>query len=101
MLDTRCDGHGNCIPNPIDLGTDRDQNFLILYGVGIRRGGQIAKVRIGTQDLTPLYAGPQVQYGGVDQVNVALPASLRGAGDVTITIVIGDQVSNTVVINFK
>jgi uncharacterized protein (TIGR03437 family) len=98
---TRCDGSGKCIPNPIDLGTDRDQNFLILYGVGIRRGGQIAKVRIGAQDLTPLYAGPQVQYGGVDQVNVALPASLRGAGDVTIMIVIGDQLSNTVVINFK
>jgi len=48
-----------------------------------------------------LYAGPQVQYGGVDQVNVALPGSLRGAGDVTITIIIGDQVSNTVVVNFK
>jgi uncharacterized protein (TIGR03437 family) len=98
---TRCDGSGKCVPNPIDLGTDRDQNFLILYGVGIRRGAQLAKVRIGAQDLTPLYAGPQVQYGGVDQVNVALPASLRGAGDVTITIIIGDQVSNTVVINFK
>jgi len=98
---TRCDGRGNCTPNPIDLGTDRDQNFLILYGVGIRRGAQTAKVRLGSQDLTPLYAGPQIQYGGVDQVNVALPASLRGAGDVTITIVIGDQVSNTVVANFK
>ncbi|HEY6393173.1 MAG TPA: hypothetical protein VIX89_17970, partial [Bryobacteraceae bacterium] len=97
---TRCDNSG-CIPNPIDLGTDGDQNFLILYGVGIRRGGQIARVRIAGQDLTPLYAGPQVQYGGVDQVNVALPASLRGAGDVTITIVIGDQVSNTVVVHFK
>jgi len=98
---TRCDGSGKCIPNPIDLGTDRDQNFLILYGVGIRRGAQTAKVRIGALDLTPLYAGPQVQYGGVDQVNVALPGSLRGAGDVTITIIIGDQVSNTVVVNFK
>jgi uncharacterized protein (TIGR03437 family) len=98
---TRCDGHGNCIPNPIDLGTDGDQNFLMLYGVGIRRGSQITKVRIGAQDFTPLYAGPQAQLGGVDQVNVALPASLRGAGNVTITIAIGDQVSNTVVVNFK
>jgi uncharacterized protein (TIGR03437 family) len=97
----RCDGHGNCIPNAIDLGTDGDQNFLELYGVGIRRGAQITKVRIGAQDLTPLYAGPQSQLGGVDQVNVALPASLRGAGDVNITILIGDQVSNTVVVNFK
>ncbi len=98
---TRCDGHGNCTPNPINLGTDGDQNFLILYGVGIRRGGQIAKVRIAGQDMTPLYAGPQVQYGGVDQVNVALPSSLRGAGDVTIMIVIGDQVSNSVVVHFQ
>jgi uncharacterized protein (TIGR03437 family) len=98
---TRCDGHGNCIPNPINLGTDGDQNFLILYGVGIRRGGQIAKVRIAGQNMTPLYAGPQVQYGGVDQVNVALPASLRGSGDVTILIVIGDQISNSVVVHFQ
>jgi len=98
---TRCDNGGNCIPNPIDLGTDGDQNFLMLYGVGIRRGAQITKVRIGVQDLTASYAGPQAQLGGVDQVNVALPASLRGAGDVTIMIVIGDQASNTVVIHFK
>jgi len=97
----RCDGHGNCTPNPINLGTDRDQNTLILYGVGIRRGGQTAKVRIAGQDLTPAYAGPQPQYGGVDQVNVALPASLRGAGNVTVTIVIGDVVSNSVVVNFQ
>jgi uncharacterized protein (TIGR03437 family) len=96
-----CDGHGNCTPFPINLGTDRDQNFLILFGVGIRRGGQIAKVRIAGQDLTPTYAGPQPQYGGVDQVNLALPASLRGAGDVTIMMVIGDQVSNSVVVHFQ
>ncbi len=58
-------------------------------------------MRIAGQDMTPSYAGPQVQYGGVDQVNVALPSSLRGAGDVTIMIVIGDQVSNSVVIHFQ
>src|SRR5260221_12506035 len=51
---TRCDGHGNCTPNPINLGTDGDQNFLILYGVGIRGGGQIAKMRIAGQAMTTL-----------------------------------------------
>ena len=96
-----CDGHGNCTPFPINLGTDRDQNTLILYGTGIRRGGQTAKVRIAGQDLTPAYAGLQPQYPGVDQVNVALPGSLRGAGDVTIMVVIGDQVSNSVVVHFQ
>jgi uncharacterized protein (TIGR03437 family) len=96
-----CDGHGTCTPFPINLGTDRDQNTLILYGTGIRRGGQAVKVRIAGQDLTPAYAGAQPQYPGVDQVNVPLPSSLRGAGDVTILIVIGDQLSNSVVVHFQ
>jgi uncharacterized protein (TIGR03437 family) len=96
-----CDGHGNCTPLPINLGTDADQNTLILFGVGIRGGGPAVKVRIASQDLTPTYAGPQPQYGGVDQVNVPLPGSLRGTGDVPVMMVIGDQVSNTVVVHFQ
>ncbi len=97
----RCDGHGNCTPNPINLGTDQDQNTLILYGVGIRGGGQTAKVRIAGQDLTPAYAGPQIQYGGVDQVNVTLPTTHSVYISVNDIKLIKKQVSNTVVVHFQ
>ena len=97
----RCDSNGNCTTTSLNLGSDGDQAVLILFGTGIRRGSQTAKVRINGQDLTPSYAAAQPQYGGVDQVNVTLPVSLRGAGDVTVQIVIGDQLSNVVMLHFQ
>ncbi|HYL76525.1 MAG TPA: Ig-like domain repeat protein [Bryobacteraceae bacterium] len=97
----RCDGHGNCTTVPIDLGSDGDVAVMSLFGTGIRRGGASAHVLIGTQVLTPTYAGPQPQYGGVDQVNVTLPAVLRGAGEVAVVVTIADQVSNTVTVRFQ
>lgn len=97
----RCDGHGTCTTMPIDLGSDGDVAVMSLFGTGIRRGGGSAHVLVGTQILTPTYAGPQPQYGGVDQVNVTLPAVLRGAGEVAVVVTIGDQVSNTVTVRFQ
>ena len=97
----RCDGHGNCTTVPIDLGSDGDVAVMSLFGTGIRRGGASARVLVGTQVLTPAYAGPQPQYGGVDQVNVTLPAALRGAGEVAVVVTIADQVSNTVTVRFQ
>jgi uncharacterized protein (TIGR03437 family) len=97
----RCDGHGTCSTNPIDMGSDGDVAVLELYATGLRRAAPAVLVRVAGQDLTPLYAGPQPQYGGVDQVNVILPASLRGAGEVNVTIVIGAQLSNTVTIRLQ
>jgi uncharacterized protein (TIGR03437 family) len=97
----RCDGHGTCSTNPIDMGSDGDLAVLELYATGLRRASPAVLVRVAGQDLTPLYAGPQPQYGGVDQVNVILPPSLRGAGEVSVTIVIGAQLSNTVTIRLQ
>jgi uncharacterized protein (TIGR03437 family) len=97
----RCDGHGSCSTNPIDMGGDGDVAVLELYATGLRRAAPAVLVRVAGQDLTPLYAGPQPQYGGVDQVNVILPPSLRGAGEVTVSIVIGSQLSNTVTIRLQ
>jgi len=37
----------------------------------------------------------------VDQVNVTLPAALRGAGEVAVVVSICDQVSNTVTVRFQ
>jgi uncharacterized protein (TIGR03437 family) len=47
------------------------------------------------------YAGPQTQYPGLDQVDVLLPASLKGAGKVNTAITVGGQRSNIVTLAFQ
>jgi uncharacterized protein (TIGR03437 family) len=90
-----------CVAVPIDLGLDGDQVILTLFGTGIRHVvtpffQASATVRIAGQDLTPSYAGAQPQFPGLDQVNVTLPASLRGIGNTSVSIVIAGQSSNAV-----
>jgi len=96
----QCDGTGKCTTLPMSLGSGGDVPVLVLFGTGIRRCGAAARVMVGSQTLTPSYAGPQPQYGGVDQVNVTLPAALRGAGEVPVVVTIGNSVSNTVTVRF-
>jgi uncharacterized protein (TIGR03437 family) len=91
-----------CVAVPIDLGSNGDQAFLILFGTGIRHADAATlKVRIAEQDLTPSYAGAQPTFPGLDQVNVQLPSSLSGAGDTTVSIVTPAQPSNAVKVSFK
>jgi uncharacterized protein (TIGR03437 family) len=93
---------GKCVTVPIDLGSNGDQVFLTLFGTGIRHADTATlKVRIAEQDLTPSYAGAQPTFPGLDQVNVQLPSSLRGAGDATVSLVTPAQSSNAVKVSFK
>ena len=47
------------------------------------------------------FAGLQTTYPGLDQVNVALPLSLRGAGESNVVLTVDGQVSNTVTIRVQ
>ena len=38
---------------------------------------------MGGQTVPVLYAGPQLQIAGLDQINLSIPFSLAGSGDVT------------------
>ena len=40
-------------------------------------------------------------YPGLDQINAALPAGLKGAGVVNLSVTVDGFVSNTVTLNFK
>jgi uncharacterized protein (TIGR03437 family) len=82
---------------PIVFGPDR--LFLALYGTGVR--GANASVNIAGVDLPVQYAGPQSQYPGLDQVNVELPPSLAGAGQVNVTVTIDGVAANAVAIVFQ
>jgi uncharacterized protein (TIGR03437 family) len=72
--------------------------YLSLYGTGLRGTGGRPEVTvtIGGVQAQVLFAGPQPQYIGLDQVNVIVPAALRGRGLVDIAVTIGTNSSNTV-----
>lgn len=84
---------------PVEFGAASDRLFLLLYGTGIREKPSVA--RIGQTAMPVLYAGPQGQYPGLDQVNVEVSRSLAGAGQVDITLESGGSVANTVQIVFR
>lgn len=88
---------------PIDLRRLDEKVYLVLFGTGIRERSELSRVRVSIAgiSLPVLYAGPQPQYAGVDQVNLLLPRSLAGRGEVDLEIVVDDRRSNTVRIDLR
>lgn len=95
----RCSGPLLCIAERIEVSDDRPV-YLSLYGTGIR-GGRAVRAVIEGIDLPVAYAGPQGQFAGLDQVNVRLPASLRGKGDVDLMLTVEGAAANTVRIGIR
>jgi uncharacterized protein (TIGR03437 family) len=83
-------------PVAMDLGTPSDQLILMLYGTGIRNYQTLPQVTIGGTPATVLGAAAQSQYAGLDQVNVLVPNSLKGAGDVDLLLKVDGNAANTV-----
>ena len=87
---------------PINLGASTDTTYLILYGTGMRNASlSQVTVSIGGLTLAPAYAGAQPDFAGLDQVNLEMPSSLAGAGDVAITLTAAGIGSNTVNITIQ
>jgi uncharacterized protein (TIGR03437 family) len=90
----------SCLVSPLSLGQATDTLYVALYGTGIR-GAKSVQCFVGGQSVTPLYAGPVASYAGLDQVNIAIPRSLAGTGDVRVYLVADGVSSNVVVLNIK
>ncbi|HKA00735.1 MAG TPA: Ig-like domain repeat protein [Candidatus Solibacter sp.] len=88
------------VENPLDLSAATEQVYLILYGTGIRHNaGLSGVVATGNGKTMPVrFAGAQSSFPGLDQVNIAIPASFAGAGVVTIGLTVDGRQSNTVTI---
>ncbi|MFN7929481.1 MAG: SBBP repeat-containing protein [Blastocatellia bacterium] len=88
---------------PIDLGPVSEQVFIELYGSGFRNRSELGEVqaRIGGVPVEVLYAGAQGAFIGLDQVNLRLPRSLAGRGEVAIELTIRGTPTNPVKINIK
>ena len=87
---------GSFSATPINIGSATDNVYLTFYGTGVQAAG-LANIAVTVNGVnTPvLYAGISV-YPGVDQVNVQLPASLAGAGTVTLQLTAAGIAANTV-----
>jgi uncharacterized protein (TIGR03437 family) len=88
---------------PIDLGPASDLVYLILYGTGVRfrSGLQGVTVRLGNADGNVLYAGGQTGFAGLDQLNVGIPRSLIGSGEIPVVLTVDGKTANTLRINIK
>jgi uncharacterized protein (TIGR03437 family) len=88
---------------PIDLGPTTDQVFLVLYGTGIRQRSNLNAVTcaIGGEVVTAQFAGPQGGLVGLDQVNVPLPRSLAGRGEVEVQLTVDGKTANTLKVHVR
>jgi len=87
---------------PIDLGQQDDRVFLVLFGSGVRgRSGAAVTVRIGGETIEAAFAGAQTEFVGVDQINVLVPRSLAGRGEVDVVVTVDGQASNRVTAAFQ
>jgi uncharacterized protein (TIGR03437 family) len=84
------------VPAPIDLGAPADTVYLLLYGTGIRHRATMPSCTIGGKTVAVVFAGAQNTFPGLDQVNILLPASLRGAGVVNVLLTVDGTSANTV-----
>src|SRR5215471_2256852 len=82
----QCSG-ATCKAVPISLQSG--DVIVSFYGTGIRNG-QLANIKcsIGGQDAAVLFAGAQPDPPGLDQINVKIPASLQGRGEVNVVFTI-------------
>jgi uncharacterized protein (TIGR03437 family) len=95
-------GAGGCVAVPIDLGIDTPV-FLSLFGTGIRNRSSLSNVTVTINgvNVPVLYAGPQPEFAGLDQVNVALTLYLRGSGETNVVLVVDGQTANSVTVNVR
>ena len=91
-----------CVSTPIQLSANTTV-YLVLYGTGIRNRSSLANVtaNISGMNVPVLYAGSQSSFAGLDQVNLALPLSLSGSGEVNIVLSVDGQTANVVTINIQ
>ncbi len=89
-----------CSATPIDVTANTV--YLSLYGTGIRGAANgTVEVLLNGIPATVLYAGAQGTDPGLDQINIALPASLAGTGEVEIQVATAAVTSNVVTIDVQ
>jgi len=88
---------------PVDLGPDTDQVFLVLYGTGIKFRSALSAVSATLGGVTSevLFADAAPGFVGLDQVNVRLPRSLAGRGEVDVVLSVDGKAANPVRVSIR
>jgi len=87
---------------PISMGSATDQVYLSLFATGLEGADpSTVKVTVNGVNAPVTYAGPQGAYPGVDQVNILLPSSLAGKGNVNIQLTAGGVAANPVQVTIQ
>lgn len=84
---------------PCDVGTETRANYLIIFGTGWRLESATTTVTIGGETITPVFAGAQPNFAGLDQINLTLTQTLKGKGLVDVIVTSGGVASKTVKVN--
>ncbi len=94
---------GQLVAIPIDLGPESDQVFLNLFGTGIRFRSSLTAVsaQLSGTAAEVTFAEAQGQFIGLDQINVRIPRSLKGRGEVDVVVTVYNQRANVVKVNIK
>lgn len=96
-------GGQSCQAVPIDIEPVSNPVIVTFYGTGIRNRSSLENVRctIDGLDAPVSFAGDQTQFPGLDQINVQIPASLKGRGVVDVVFTIDGVTTNPVTITVK
>lgn len=85
--------NGAIAPLPIEFSPG-SQSYLILFGTGFESASAVSATVQG-MTVPVVYAGPQSEVPGLDQVNLLLPLSLAGSGLSSVVVTADGVASNT------
>ena len=89
---------GNPDGTPREIGAG---NFVALFGAGFRFASSAMTMMIGTTNVTPAFVGAQGQFDGLDQINLQIPQSMAGAGNVDLIFSVDGRMSNLVKLRIR
>ena len=72
--------------------------YLILYGTGFRNSANV-NLQVAGREMALLYAGPQPQFPGLDQINVQLPGGLPR--EVPVNLIADGKAANSLALRFQ
>jgi len=78
------------------------QTYLVLFGTGFDAAtAAVTTARVQGIAAPVTYAGVQPSFAGLDQINIALPASLLGTGTAAVSVTVGGVTSNTLYVTLR
>jgi len=99
---TQNTSNGLITPSPISLGAASDKTYLVLYGTGFDAATVASTtVTINGVNAPVVFAGSPGTSAGLDQVNVQIPASLAGKGNVNVQVTVAGVAANPVQITIQ